>query len=102
MNVQLSFYQSVNGIELARLPAISSFWTLFVGIYTTERKSCTGIPCSAATIYRYIDISQHNIFAIQYNRRISYIDMHKNIIIGGVPAARAATTKLLQPCEAGL
>ena len=51
VNVQSSFYRSVNGIEqaprsnLARLPAISySFWTLFVGIYTTERKSCTGVP----------------------------------------------------------
>ena len=38
MNIQSSFYRSVNGIEraprsnLARLPAISSFWTLFVGI----------------------------------------------------------------------
>ena len=51
MNVQSSFYRSVNGIErvprsnLARLPAITSFWTLFVGIHATERKSCTGVLC---------------------------------------------------------
>ena len=49
MNIQSSFYRSVNDIEraprsnLARLPAISSFWTLFVGIHATERKSCTGV-----------------------------------------------------------
>ena len=49
MNVQSSFYRLVNGIEqaprsnLARLPAISSFWTLFVGIHATKRKSCTGV-----------------------------------------------------------
>ena len=52
MNIQSSFYRSVNGIErapcsnLARLPAISSFWTLFVGIYATKRKSCTGVSTS--------------------------------------------------------
>ena len=45
----------LNGIEraprsnLARLPAISSFWTLFVGIYATKRKSCTGVPCHSTT-----------------------------------------------------
>ena len=49
MNIQSSFYRSVNDIEralrssLARLPAISSFWTIFVGIHATERKSCTGV-----------------------------------------------------------
>ena len=43
-------YQLVNGIEralrsnLAQLSVISSFWTLFVGIYATKRKSCTGVP----------------------------------------------------------
>ena len=78
MNVQSSFYRSVNSTEqaprsnlarlqaissfwtpfvgiyagisvslrsnLARLQAISSFWTPFVGIYATKRKSCTGVP----------------------------------------------------------
>ena len=50
VNIQSSFYRLVNGIEraprsnLARLPAIRSFWTLFVGGYVTERKSCTGVP----------------------------------------------------------
>ena len=49
MNIQSSFYRSVNDIEraphsnLARFSAISSFWTLFVGIHATERKSCTGV-----------------------------------------------------------
>ena len=44
MNIQPSFYRSVNGIEraprsnLARLPAISSFWTLFVGILRYRKK----------------------------------------------------------------
>ena len=42
VNIPSSFYRSVNGTEraprnnLARFPAISSFWTLFVGIYATE------------------------------------------------------------------
>ena len=55
MNIQLSFYWSVNGTEraprsdLARLPAISSFRTLFVGIHTTKRKSCTGVHESHST-----------------------------------------------------
>ena len=49
VNNQSSFYRSVNDIErvprsnLARLLAISSLWTLFVGIHATERKSCTGV-----------------------------------------------------------
>ena len=48
--VKLLSVGKINGIEqalrsnLARLPAISSFWILFVGIYATERKSCNGIP----------------------------------------------------------
>ena len=57
MNIQSSFYRSVNGIEraprsnLARLPAISRVWTLFVGIYATERKSCTGVPCTVTPTF---------------------------------------------------
>ena len=52
VNIQMSsFYRLVNDMErvlrsnLARLPSISSFWTLFVrvGIHATERKSCTGV-----------------------------------------------------------
>ena len=54
MNIQSSLYWLVNGIEraprsnLARLSAISSFWTLFVEIYATKRKSCTVVPCMRA------------------------------------------------------
>ena len=56
VNIQSSFYRSVNNIEqalhsnLARLPAISSFWTLFVGIHATERKSCTGVHEGHSTV----------------------------------------------------
>ena len=42
MNIQSSFYQSVNDIDI-NVIYISSFWTLFVGIHATERKSCTGV-----------------------------------------------------------
>ena len=48
---------------------------------------------SAATIYRYIDISRHNSFAtrsIEVSRISTYA---QSIIVGDVPAARAATKK---------
>ena len=44
MNIQSSFYHDIERAtrsNLARLPVISSFWTLFLGIHATERKSCT-------------------------------------------------------------
>ena len=55
VNIQSSFYRSVNDIEraprcnLARLPAISSFWILLVRIHATERKSYTGVHESHST-----------------------------------------------------
>ena len=66
----------VNGIEralrsnLAWIPAMSSFWTLFVEIYATERKSYTGVPwrpfnrCCSETL-GYCSLS-HSVYPTQY------------------------------------
>ena len=57
------------------------------------------LHCVTYNAARYIDISiYHDIIFSRHNTIdvcISCIDIHKSIIIGGVPAARAATTKLL-------
>ena len=75
MNIQSSCYRSVNDIEqaprsnLARLPAISSFWTLFVGTHATERKSCTGVHDghSTAAVQRLSSIAVRHLVSTPLN-----------------------------------
>ena len=54
-------------------------------------KNRLAVETSAATIYRYIDISQHNSFATRSIELLRISTYAQSIIIGDVPAAHAAT-----------